>query len=130
MRRARYGLMLLETVVGVALLALLGVLLLKLQARSMRQLHDAREQAAVVADVEALLWNWSETGAAVTIPATGEFAALLRWERSAEPVRVASGVFATQVSLIVSRDAPPEPPRPIYRVDWLVPETLPGESGR
>lgn len=130
MRRLRHGLLLLEVIVGVALLALLGVMLITLQASSLRQLRAAREQSAIVADVENLLWHWSSSAALVTLPAAGQFEPHLRWERRAEPVRIATGLFATQVSLIVTRDAPPEPPRAVYRVDWLVPESLTGGPGQ
>lgn len=118
MKRLRRAFLLLEAVVGLALLALLAVLLLKLQGASVRQFHAARERAETVADVQRLLWTWSSTQTPVTLPATGEFDATRRWERRVEPIRIAAGVFATQVSLIVMRDS--APPREIYRVDWFV----------
>jgi type II secretory pathway pseudopilin PulG len=102
MRRRRCFL-LLEVVAALALLAGLGVWLLKLQADAVRQYRSAQQLAEVAARVEELLWTWRETGEPVTLPATGQFNDQLRWRREVQPARIAPGVIPTQVTLIVSR---------------------------
>ena len=112
---------LLEVVVGLALLAGLGVWLLKLQAAAVGQYHAARQRAENAARVEAFLWPWSVAQAPVTLPATGSFDGRFRWRREVRPVRIAFGVLPTQVSVIVTQHEPHAEPREIFRVDWLVP---------
>ena len=120
--RRRRSFLLLEVVVGLALLAGLGVALLKLQAAALRQYRRAREQMEVAQQVERLLWHWSSGSEPVTLPATGQFDQHLTWRREARPVRIAAGVLPTQVSLIVTAHEPHETSRDVYRVDWLVPD--------
>jgi type II secretory pathway pseudopilin PulG len=117
MKRAGY--LLLEVLVGLALLAVLGVGLLRLQAAATRQLRQARQRAALVHQVDELLFQWSGTGQPVTLPATGAFDEKTTWLRRVQPVR-AAGVLATQVSLSVLRHEPGQAPHEAYRVDWLV----------
>ncbi len=124
MRRAR-SFLLLEVVAALALLAGLGVWLLKLEAEAVRQYRTAQQIADVAARVEQLLWTWRETGAAVTLPATGQFSDRLHWRREVRPIRIATGVIPTQVTLVVTRHEPHGEPHEIYRVDWLVPQATP-----
>jgi hypothetical protein len=121
MRRGSF--LLLEVVVGLALLAAVGVWLLKLQAASVRQYDIARRRGAVAARVEQLLWDWSVRRIRITLPASGRFGETLAWRREVRPVRIAPGVLPTQVSLIVTQHEPHDEPREVYRVDWLVPRT-------
>lgn len=115
---------LLEVLVGLALLASLGVSLIQLQACALRQLHDARRKADVARRVEALLWDWSSSNTPVTLPATGTFDRQLAWRREVQPVRIAAEVLPIQVSLIVTELSEHAQPREIYRVDWLVAKHL------
>lgn len=113
---------LIETVVGLALLAGLGVWLLKLQAESTRQIQAARLRERAAEYTEALLFAWSSQSAPVTLPASGRFDDQLSWRRQVRPVRVAQGVLPIQVSLIVTLEEPDAESREVYRVAWLVPE--------
>jgi len=122
---ARRAYLLLEAVLGLALLAGLGVALLKLQAAALRQYAQARQQAAVAAQVEDLLWTWSCAHEPVTLPATGWFDARLAWRREVRPVRVAAGVLPTQISVVVTQHDPVGPTRDVYRVDWFVRKAVP-----
>jgi hypothetical protein len=117
--------LLLEVVVGLALLAGLGVWLLKLQTAAVRQVYAARLRTEVATRVERLLWDWSAGRIRVTLPASGRFDERLTWRREVRSVRIAAGVLPTQVSVIVTLDEPHHPPREIYRVDWLVPRVPP-----
>lgn len=121
----RRSFLLLEVIVSLALLALLGVWLLKLQSSAVRQFREARLRADVTRRVEALLWEWSEGSVHVTLPATGEFSATLSWRREIEPVRVTSGVIVPKVTVVVSEARPHAPPCEVYRVGWLVPRVPP-----
>lgn len=112
---------LLEVVIGLALLAGMGVWLLRLQADALRQYRLTRLRSEVAGRVERLLWAWSSSAAPVTLPATGRFDERLSWRRQVKPVRIAAGVLPTHVSLIVDLKQPHAEPREIYRVDWLVP---------
>jgi hypothetical protein len=118
--RRRRSLLLLEVVVGLALLALLGVWLVQLQAAALRQHRETRLRDDVVQRVERLLWEWSSTGAPVTLPSTGRFTDALEWQREVQPTRVGGGLIATQVTLSVS-ERKDHSVREVYRVDWLVP---------
>lgn len=111
--------LLLEVLVGLALLAALGAWLVRLQGAAVRQYRQAEQRALLAAQVEHLLWTWSETGTAVSLPATGQFDARTQWRRAVQPVRVA-GLLTTQVSVIVTRAEPGAAPVEIYRVDWLL----------
>lgn len=125
MRRVR-AVILLEVVVGLALLASLGVWLLKLETQAVRQVRLAAERDRVAARVAELLWAWSESGTPVTLPATGRLDDRLRWRREVRPVRLAADVLPTQVSLIVTHEGADGRSQDVYRVDWLVP----GATGR
>ncbi len=128
MNRVR-SFLLLEVVAALALLAGLGVWLLKLQTAAVRQYRTAQEIAEAAAQVEQLVWTWRETGTPVTLPATGQFSDRLHWRREVQPVRIAAGVIPTRVTLIVTRHEPHGEPREIYRVDWLVPKVT-GRRGQ
>ena len=116
--------LLLEVLVGLALLALLGVGLIRTQVFSLRQFHTAERQRAVAEQMAGLLWNWSETGTPVTLPGDGELNGGLRWRRTILPIRIAQGCLASQVCVTVyATDEGKE--HEIYRVDWLMPEKAP-----
>ncbi len=127
--RAR-ALLLLEVVLGLALLAGVGAGLLTLEMHALRQHRRAQERAALLRQVEDLLWTWSTQRVAVTLPATGSFTERLRWRREVQPIRLAPEVFPTQVTLVVSAVEPGEPVRELYRLDWLVPPHRAGGAGR
>jgi hypothetical protein len=55
---------------------------------------------------------------AVTLPGVGALEGGWRWQRSVQPLPVAPGVVATQVSVIVTTEGAID--APLYRVDWLV----------
>jgi hypothetical protein len=124
----RRGLLLLEVVVGLALLALLGVWLVRLQAASLRQHRDARLRDQVVQQVEQMLWEWSSSGVPVTLPSTGRMSDTLEWRREVQPMRVTAGLIATQITLTVTETTPHAPQKEIYRVGWLVPRKLKAEK--
>ncbi len=128
MRRYR-SFLLLEVVLGLALLAGLGVGLVRLQAGALRQINAARQRAELAALVEALVWSWNETQTPVTLPATGAFDDHRRWRRELRPVRVGGGLLATQVSVIATV-ADRDGPRDVFRVDWLIPATPREPGGR
>ena len=128
--RATGSFLLLEVVVGLALLAGLGVWLLKLQAASLRQYRVAQQREEIAVLVEQLLWTWSTSGTPVTLPAAGRFDEQLHWRREVQPVRIAAGVIPTQVSVIVTRDEPDGVSGEVYRVDWLVPREPPRRGER
>ncbi len=120
--------LLLEVLVGLALLAGLGVWLLTLQSAALRQYHAAQRRAKAARQVQALLWQWSSAQTPITLPAGDRFDETLSWRRQARPVRVAQDVLPTLISLIVTENTPHAQPREIYRVDWLVPR--PADRGR
>jgi len=120
--------LLLEVVVGLALLASLGVGLLKLQAAALRQCHHAEQRAQIATQVEQLLGTWSRTGERVTLPATGWLSGYVSWRREALPMRVDADVLPTHISVIVTYHEPHHTPRDVYRVDWLVPHR--GTAGK
>ncbi len=117
----RRSFLLLEVVVGLALLATLGVELVQLQAAAVRQSSLAAQTRETATRVRQLLWSWSCSGEPVTLPATGTFDEHLSWRREARPVRVASGLLATQTSVVVVRAEPGQAAQESYRVDWVVP---------
>lgn len=117
----RRSFLLVEVLAALALLALVGVMLIRIQSASIRQTRMTAERSAVAEDVRALLWNWSTTNERVTLPAHGKLSGGCAWERLSEPVRVPGNVSATLVSLIV-RDAGSSGPTEVYRVEWLVPQ--------
>jgi hypothetical protein len=119
--RPRRSFLLLEVIVGLALLGLLGVWLVKLQGAALRQVREARLKEDVRQRVEQLLWEWSSAGVRVTLPASGDFSQSLAWRREIQPIRVANGLIAPQVTLIVTETLPHTGSREVYRVDWLVP---------
>ncbi|MEW6252156.1 MAG: hypothetical protein AB1716_16075 [Planctomycetota bacterium] len=121
-RTRRRSLLLLEVVVGLALLGTLGVAALQLQAHALYQVRRAQEQAEVVQRVEALLWSWSAERVPVTLPATGSLTHRFHWRREVRPVRLAPDVLPTQVTVVVTAQAPGTAEREVYRVAWLVPE--------
>ena len=118
----RRSYLLLEVVVGLALLATLGVVLVRLQAGARRQYRQAQERDQIAAQAEQLLWTWSASRTPVTLPATGRLNDRWSWRREACPLRVATGVLPTQVSLIVTAIGDDGRVYDAYRVDWLVPE--------
>jgi hypothetical protein len=123
---SRRSFLLLEVVLGLALLAGLGVSLVQLEAHSIRQFRRAQERGRVGNLVDELLWSWSESKVPVTLPASGQFSSSLRWRREIRPVRIAEGVICTQVSVIVDHMDAHGALSPVYRVDWLVPDLKPG----
>ena len=122
----RHSYLLLEVLVGLALLAGLGVWLLTLQSAALRQYHAAQRRAKAARQVQALLWQWSVAQTPITLPAGGRFDEKLSWRREARPVRIAQDVLPTLISLIVTERRPHAEPREIYRVDWLVPRPATG----
>jgi hypothetical protein len=120
----------LEVVVGLALLAGLGVWLVQSQADALRQYRRAEQRQRIAAQVEQLLWTWSVSGAPVTLPATGHLSDGLSWRREVRPVRLAAGVLPTQVSLIVTAVGDDRRPQDVYRVDWLVPQPRDNQEPR
>ena len=120
--KRRRCLLLLEVLVGLALLAGLGVALVKLQGDALRQVHNAQHRERIAQQVEDLLAGWSASQTVVTLPATGRLDDRLDWRREVRPTRIASGVLATQISVIVTDDTVTEEQRDVYRVDWLLPD--------
>jgi type II secretory pathway pseudopilin PulG len=116
----RRSYLLLEVVVGLALLATVAGGLLVLETSAVRQYRRAQEQQRIAGQVEQLLWSWRLTQTAVTLPATGRLDERYRWRREVRPVHVASRVTADRVSVIVTVDDGSSGPRDVYRVDWLV----------
>lgn len=117
----KQGYLLLEVLVGLALLALLGVGLIRSQIFALRQFHAAERQRAVAEQVAGLLWSWSENGTPVTLPGDGQLTDGLHWRRTIQPIRIAQGCMARQICVMVyAVDQNQE--HEIYRVDWLVPE--------
>lgn len=118
MKRA---LLLVEVLIGLALLALLGAWLLRLQSAAVRQLHHAELLEEAVQKSQALLWEWSSTGVRVTLPASGRFDERLSWQRKVQPIRVAEGLLPDQVTLVVRHEPVGQAAREVLRLDWLVP---------
>lgn len=115
----RRSLLLLEVLVGLALLALLGVSLLCIRSGALRQFHAAQRRSEIAQRVESLLWYWSVRGEPVTLPGTGRFTDALAWKRQVQPVRIDAGVIVTEITLLV-RDEGTTPVRDVYRAAWLV----------
>jgi hypothetical protein len=120
--------LLLEVLLGLALLAGLGVWLLKLQGESLRQYRYALRREEIATKVERLLWDWQVSQTPVTLPATGQFDERLHWRREVRPVRIARGVLPTQISVLVTDVQADRGPEEVYRVDWLIPRKRPSES--
>lgn len=120
----RTGMLLLETLVGLALLALLGVWLIQLQAAALRQWSAARQLERATREMNALLARWSETGEAVTVPGQGMITDSLIWERACAPTLAGELGMATQVTVVLS--TPPPQARDVLSVSWLVPESQRG----
>jgi type II secretory pathway pseudopilin PulG len=118
------GLLLIEVLVALVLLAVLGVTILRIQSGAIRQFHATQRRAEIAASVEKLLWDWSLAHEAVTLPGTGRFSEKIGWRRSVEPIRLDAGVLATQVELVV-RDDSQSVPTELYRIAWLVPRRVP-----
>ena len=112
---------LLEVMISLALLSILGVSLMKLQAAAVRQCNATWLRVEAARRVEDLLWSWSSTGTAITLPATGRFDNNLCWQRSVTPVRIASGVIPNRITVRVSRSEETGETKNVYRLDWLVP---------
>ena len=128
--RCRDGFTLLEVLVSLALLAGLGVAVLRIQARAVRQCRDAEDRRALVERVEALLNEWSWTGVAVSLPSTGRWDARWSWRREVAPVAVSPGLLATQVRVVVVRHDTPEQATEVYTAAWLVPRDTKSGSRR
>src|SRR5262245_26844580 len=103
----RNGLTLLETLVSLALLAVLGTVLLRIQAAAVRQLHHAHRQADIATAVERLLFAWSAGGEPVTLPASGQLDARHAWRRDVQPARIGSGLICTHVRLTITTSEAP-----------------------
>lgn len=117
----RKSFLLLEVLVGLALLALLGVWIVRVQAAALRQWAHARQLRQATVAVESLLASWSDTHTVVTLPGSGELADGLRWQRECGPAVPAAGVQATAVRLVVRSDSAGQPPRDVLHLAWLVP---------
>jgi type II secretory pathway pseudopilin PulG len=117
----RRSFLLLEVVIGLALLATVGVAIARLQAAAVQQVRQAAQARETATRVQELLWSWGSSGERVTLPATGVFDDRTTWRRESQPVRVASGVLATQISVVVIRAGPGHAAEELYRVDWLIP---------
>ncbi len=115
--------LLLEVIVALALLASLGVAIVRIQMQATQQYRLAEQLDFAVAQTRDLLWQWSDNGVAVTIPATGKFTETMSWQREVQPTRVAFGVLATEITVRVFHNAPERDPIEIYQVAWLLPDT-------
>ena len=116
----RRALLLLEVLVGLALLAVLGVWLLKLETAAIRQYRYAAQQQRAAVLVEELLNDWSIAGVPVTLPASGHLDDELNWRRSVRPVRLARDLLPTQVTVVVTCHGNAARDDEVYRVEWLV----------
>ncbi len=121
MRRA--GMLLLEVIVALALLASLGVAIVRIQMQATHQYRVAQRLDTAVARTRDLLWQWSDNGVAVTIPASGAISETMSWRRVVRPTRVTFGVLATEITVRVFHTAPEQDPIEIYQVAWLLPDT-------
>lgn len=119
--RRRPSFTLLEVMLSLALLAALGVTILRIQAGAIRQVRQARNSEDLAQRVEALLDSWSETGTAVTLPATGRWNEHLAWRREAGPVAIGPSLLATHVLVVIQATDAAGRTADVYRVDWLVP---------
>lgn len=122
--RTYSGLLLIEVLVALVLMAVIGVTLLRIQSGAVRQFHATQQRARIVARVEKLLWDWSVGHQAVTLPNSGRFDQKISWQRLVEPVRLDTGLIVTQVQLVV-RDDSQVVSTELYRVAWLVPRRPP-----
>lgn len=122
--RDRSGLLLVEVLVALVILAAMGVALLRIQSAAVRQFHATQRRAAIAAQVEKLLWDWSQRKVPITLPNTGQFSETVAWTRTAGPSRIDQGLLVTQVEMIV-RDSSNTTRPEIYRVAWLVPRRPP-----
>lgn len=123
-KRSRRSFSLIETVAALALLALLGVSILQVQSSVVRQVRLAQLRNDVANRVEGLLWDWRVQRVPVTLPATGEFAPALRWQRESGPLRIAQGVMPTEVRLTVF-SLGPSGWSEVAAWSWLVPDPEP-----
>lgn len=118
------GMLLLETLVGLALLAMLGVWLIQLQAAALRQWSSARQLERATHEMSVLLARWSQTGEVVTVPGQGMITESLIWERGCAPAFAGELGLATQVTVVLS--TPPPQARELLSVSWLVPQSQRG----
>lgn len=119
----RRAMLLLEVVLGLALLAALAVGLLRIEAAALRQIRFTEERESVAMQVEQLLWNWSIGGESITKPAQGMLDRDHRWERHSRPGRLFDGCNGRFVSVVVERTGDRPTELPLYRLDWFVPDT-------
>lgn len=124
---ARRSFTLLETIAALALLALLGVSTLQVQVAVVRQTRLTAQRERVAGLVKDLLWKWRIARVPVTLPATGSWSDDLRWERSAQPTRIARDVIPTEVRLAVFHRENEEWME-VARWSWLVPDPQPGDN--
>ena len=118
---------LLETIAALALLALLGVSILQVQVAVVRQTRLTAQRERVAGLVQDLLWEWRIARVPVTLPATGSWSDELRWERSAQPARIAVDVIPTEVRMAVFRREQEEWLE-VASWSWLVPDPRPGDD--
>ncbi len=118
---------LLETIAALALLALLGVSTLQVQVAVVRQTRLTAQRQRVAGLVQDLLWEWRIARVPVTLPATGSWSDELRWERSAQPARIAADVIPTEVRLVVFQREQEEWLE-VASWSWLVPDPRPGDD--
>ena len=118
---------LLETIAALALLALLGVSILQVQVAVVRQTRLTAQRERVAGLVQDLLWEWRIARVPVTLPATGSWSDDLRWERSAQPARIAADLIPTEVRMAVfGREQ--EEWLEVARWSWLVPDPRPRDD--
>lgn len=118
---------LLETIAALTLLALLGVSTLQVQVAVVRQTRLTAQRQRVAGLVQDLLWEWRIARVPVTLPATGSWSDELRWERSAQPARIAADVIPTEVRLAVFQREREEWLE-VASWSWLVPDPRPGDD--
>lgn len=94
---------LIETLAALALLATLGVSILRIHSAAIRQTRQAEDAREIGQRVEALLWSWRSGNQPVTLPSAGEWSPTLRWERTTRPARIGATLSPTQVRLTVAR---------------------------
>lgn len=122
--RRRNSFTLLEVLLSLVLMSALGVTVLRIQAGALRQVRQAHENLEIAQRVEALLESWSQSGTAITLPATGRWNERLAWRREAGPVAVGPSTLATHVLVVIQATDVAGKMSDVYRVDWLVPRPL------